>query len=268
MTNTTWSSTDKLNCTLGGTNNLTVSGVTNAGGARTLDGLASGKFYFEYTCTTWTTNCGVGVANGLAVLSSVASQPVNAAFVQGASGNIWVNNANTGVTLGARANGDIIGVALDLTNNLIWFRASPSGNWNGNAGYAPGGTGGISIAAIKTYSPMFGLFCVNNNAAQTITANFGDTAFSGAVPAGFTSGFTAGLGGGTRTIASTVTLEEWGQVPFVPGGARASTVTLEEWSSIAFVPGGAVLSTITLEQWGSVAIVSVSIPQAHVQVMT
>jgi hypothetical protein len=190
MANTTWNSADLLNLTLSGTNNLTVSAASAAGGVRTLAKELTGKFYFEYTCTTWSTTVGVGMANPSAILSSVAFTPNNAAFVQGGTGTIWVNGSNTGIALGTRVNGDVIGVAVDVPNQLIWFRVAPTGNWNASGTAIPAtGTGGISIAAI-TAGGLFGLCCINAAGAINVTANFGDSAFFGTTPSGFTAGLT------------------------------------------------------------------------------
>jgi hypothetical protein len=194
MANTTWSTTDRVNATLSGTNNLTVT-TTAGGGARTIDRQGAGKYYFEYTCTTVAVSCAVGVGNGIAVIAGINVTPVGTAAVGLTSGVIAVNNANTGSSLGARASGDIIGVALDDDNKLIWFRVAPSGNWNGSGTANPAtGVGGLSIAAISLDSrllPLCGWFAAVGS-GDVITANFGDSAFTGAVPSGFTSGFPTG----------------------------------------------------------------------------
>jgi hypothetical protein len=189
----TWNPADLLNITLSGTNNLTATTGAATGAVRTTAGQTSGKYYFEYSCTNWTTSIGVGVANPNAALGTVGASPFNAAFVQGGNGNVWINGVNqTTANLGVRANGDVIAVAVDLTNSLIWFRVAPSGNWNASGTANPAtGVGGLSIVSIQSsLLPLFGLFA---NAASTAglnaTANFGGSAFSGAVPAGFTSGF-------------------------------------------------------------------------------
>jgi hypothetical protein len=188
---TTWNPADLLNVTLSGTNSLTATrSGSGGGGVRTLFSTNTGKYYFEYTCTTWSGSVGVGIANATANLATVGNTPTNACIAS-PSGIIYMGST-TGFTLGARANGDIIGVAIDLGGRLIWLRVAPSGNWNGNATHNPGtGAGGINLTAISTgTTPMFGLFG-HNSIVSAITANFGDTAFSGAVPSGFAAGFPA-----------------------------------------------------------------------------
>jgi hypothetical protein len=102
-----------------------------------------------------------------------------------ASGNLWANGSNTSITLGARASGNVIGIATDLDNREIWFRVAPSGNWNNSGTADPAtNTGGITIPA-GTMVP----FCTFNASPITFAANFGASSFTGAVPSGFTSGW-------------------------------------------------------------------------------
>jgi hypothetical protein len=87
---------------------------------------------------------------------------------------------------GTLTSGTVIGFALDAGTKLLWVRVGASGNWNGNATYSPGGTGGASLSAISGALCPVAEFAAASDAAN---ANFGDSAFTGAVPAGFTSGF-------------------------------------------------------------------------------
>ena len=85
--------------------------------------------------------------------------------------------------------GDVIGIALDVGAQLAWFRVAPSGNWNGSGTANPAtGTGGLSLASITNVDdcPLVGFF---PGIGESATANFGDSAFSGAVPSGFTTGW-------------------------------------------------------------------------------
>src|SRR4029077_824676 len=111
------------------------------------------------------------------------------------NGAIWVNNANTGSAIGVISSGNVIGVALDMTGLLIWFRIAPSGNWNGSGTANPAtGVGGISISACFGAQAAYAAFASTGSAGNgnAVTANFGDSAFTGAVPAGFASGFSSG----------------------------------------------------------------------------
>jgi hypothetical protein len=189
---TSWSTTDRLNCTVSGAGNLTVTAFTAQGAVRTIDKHSTGKYYFEYTCTTWPTQLGVGVANASAILGSLGSTGVNASLIN-INGAVIVNNTTPQATLGSRGNGNIIGIALDLPSLLIWYRVAPAGNWNGIGTANPATpAGGVSISAIASALPLFGVCGTNTTSSPSVTANFGDSVFSGAVPAGFTVGFPAG----------------------------------------------------------------------------
>jgi hypothetical protein len=151
------------------------------------------------------------------------------------AGTIFSAGSNTGLSLGARAAGDIIGIALDLGARLIWFRVAPSGNWNGSGTANPAtGTGGVSIAGLGSpaITPLYAMasFAASADAA---TGNFGDTAFSGTVPSGFTSGFTAGASIPNYAVATQIALEEWGVgTPRV----QLTQIAIEEWASVANAP--------------------------------
>jgi len=81
----------------------------------------------------------------------------------------------------------VIGIAVDFSGQLIWFRVAPAGSWNGSGTANPAtGVDGISISVIagSRFPTMTG------QGGDAITANFGASAFTGVVPSGFTSGFT------------------------------------------------------------------------------
>jgi len=187
VTYPTWSTTDKVNTNL--TNgNLTATGSAANGSGRASPGYSTGKFYWEFAyvnVTQTTTGAGFG--------STGASLPINTSAAGatglGGGGSFWVNGVSQ-VSMGAQSNGNVIGIAVDLTANLIWCRIAPAGNWNGSGTANPAtGVGGFSIAALT--KPLVPTFYLSSATGQALTANFGASAFSGAVPAGFTSGWPA-----------------------------------------------------------------------------
>src|SRR5690348_15083028 len=133
MANTTWNASDKTtNITLGGTNSLTATAnTTGGGGVRTIDRQVTGQFYFEFTPSsiTGTIYLGVGAAN-VALTSSTNGYSVF--FSSSSTSQYWLNGVQTGFggSLGsAISNGTTTCIALDLTNQLIWFRQGAAGNW-------------------------------------------------------------------------------------------------------------------------------------------
>ena len=138
--------------------------------------------------TIATASYGGGLATAAVALGSSS---VNSAGVTGVTGggSMFVNGALQSGALGVRANGNILGVAVDLDAKLIWYRVAPSGNWNGSGTANPAtGTGGHNIAALSL--PLYPYMGFAGSAVgQVITANFGASTFSGLVPSGFTSGW-------------------------------------------------------------------------------
>lgn len=198
VTYPTWDAATVASVTLSGGNLVATNtdGTSNANqGARGANavGKTSGKLYFEETFTNVTGggNCGVGVGTTASTYTGMGGNGTAGGIVFRASGNIYGNGLNSGVSLGARSFTDVIGIAVDLDNRKIWFRVSPAGNWNNNVANNPAtNVGGITIPA-GTMVP----FCTFGGAipfsGNVVTANFGASAFSGAVPAGFTSGWPA-----------------------------------------------------------------------------
>lgn len=185
-TNTNWNPSDKTANVALTNNNLTATITSGSGGVRAVKGVNSGKYYFEVTMTTWVNNnSGPGIALSTAALPwlNTASGVAYVTF----GGSVYVNGTGV-VAIGASASGQVIGVAVDFAAQLIWFRKAPAGNWDNNAAHNPAtGAGGYSIAA------MSGLFYPAVNfvgaGAEAGTANFGNSAFSGAVPSGFIPGW-------------------------------------------------------------------------------
>lgn len=258
---TTWSTTDKTSgVTLSGGNLVaTMSGFTP--GVRSIDRLRTGKYYWECTGTTWAAaQTWIGVATARVSLSAIATSTDGCTV--GHAGTIFVGQTNSGATLGTRASGDIIGIALDCDTQLIWFRVAPSGNWNGNAAYAPGGSGGISLASMATMA-LYALCGSFTSSGDIITANFGASAFSGTVPVGYTSGFPSPNVPPLQAVATQLGVEHWG-----PGDpvAQVTQTALEVWGGITAGARSALVSQIAVEEWGVIPITAPTARQYAVTV--
>jgi hypothetical protein len=179
-----WNPADINSMTLSA-GNLTATSTAGSGGVRGVS-YASGKFYWECAMATWANaNTAPGIASASAILSNFGATPTQAALVR-QNGLIWVNNVSTGNSLGARASGDVIGIALDIGSRLIWFRLAPSGNWNGSSTANPAtGTGGLNISGLL--GALYPAFAGAASGDQC-SINVGGSSFVGSVPSGFTSG--------------------------------------------------------------------------------
>jgi hypothetical protein len=201
MANTTWNPSDKTNCTLTGSN-LIATTAAGGGGVRAVDAKTSGKYYFELTYTTLNTNtisCGISQSSG-----NLISPGTGTSFVIRLTGVIRVNGVNSGFSFGVSVPpATIFGIAVDLSGQLIWYRFAPSGNWNNDVSANPAtGVNGASISSIAGSLYPF----MSGSTSDKVTANFGDAAFAGAVPSGFTVGWPTGSGGATTVQARVMVL--------------------------------------------------------------
>ena len=231
MPNTTWNPSDKT-ASIALTNfNLTATASAGNQGVRATDRQVSGKFYWEYTCTI-VVGCGLGFLSSFTALTNgigASSGPFSCGC--GSAGGIFVGGTSTGSSIGTISNGNVVCIAVDFTARLAWFRLGAAGNWNGSATANPAtGAGGISHTLGNGVPAHPAITGINTTA---ITANFGDTAFVGAVPAGFTSGFTAGATSSTNALATQTAAEEW--ITTDPP-AQITQVAIEEWTSVQNAP--------------------------------
>lgn len=187
MSYATWDTATASNVTFSGGNLIATStGGTTDHGCHVVGscGKVAGKYYFEITLTTYggggdtcwgigtpaSTYAGMGFSNG------------TTGVTQAVSGNIYSNGS---FVLGTTFSGTIVCIAVDLDNGKIWFRPGAAGIWNGNSGYNPAtNTGGVAVPP-----EMMVPFAVFSASGNVWTANFGASAFVGAVPSGFTSGW-------------------------------------------------------------------------------
>ena len=167
--------------------------------ARATDTELFGKYYCEAT-VTWLDGAGswaLGLVNSNETLSNTAiGSTANSigAYADASGGVIKTNNVATAEKLGGNAgNGDVIGMAVDLDNQRIWFRLN-DGNWNDDASADPSvSTGGIDISGVQQFkganysgprlSPA--VYLKKSTVGASATLNFGQSPFSFLMPKGF-----------------------------------------------------------------------------------
>jgi hypothetical protein len=245
-------------------NNLTISNlfgnvISNEMGARVSSPIGdktSGKWYFEIkydTVTGVTTTFVIGIGTPGTGYLTWGSTAVNAVGVQCYGGYIFSNNVYMNIQLGNIASGQVIGIAVDLDARLAWFRLAPTGNWNANASYNPAtGVGGVPIP--PGMMVPFNTMCAGGGLVpgNIFTANFGASAFTGAVPSGFTSGWTVPQGTGTGAwellsgTTSVLSASDVGALEFyVDCDGVDGFVNVDDWS---FTTNG-VTTTNNLSNW-------------------
>ena len=276
MANTQFNNADKSsNITLSGTPLVvaTQTGTGLLGGARAVDRQLTGKFYWE---GTFTTAPGINTSIGLGTIAAPFNSPTQSVssstvyslgIASGVSGSVYRAGATVVTGLGAFSGvaGTLICIAADLTLTVpaAWFRVGAAGNWNGNAANNPAtGVGGIPL-----WGKGFPIYPMVWSGGQNdaLTANFGDAAFTGAVPAGFTSGFTSGATPALNDVLTQLGVEAWTNNP-VPAMQLTQT-GVEVWATPT---GGATQMQLTktaLEVWASVVSATPAAGQARAIVM-
>ena len=184
----TWNPADKVSTLVLSNGNLTAAqNFFGNEGVRSVDSRSSGKYYWEYTFTV--SGSAVGIADGATPIGNFGHNGNTAAAYVNFSGSIYVNSTTASAVLANFPTGSVACVAVDLTAHLIWFRNGAAGQWNNSGTANPAtGTGGFSISFLGA-AAAYGLMSGNNMSGSQITANFGDSAFTGTVPSGFASGF-------------------------------------------------------------------------------
>ena len=174
------------------TNQMTLSNCNTTGTAAGADwengagslGISAGKFYWEYKVVTYTSSDGIqnyGIANveNRYLNDDSSPQEFNTSST-GSTGNygyatdgrLLVDGSTTsswGATFGA---GDIIGVALDMDNQKLYFSKNGTFQNSGVPTSGSTGTGAISVVAGNTYVP-----CMAFYGSQAANCNFGEGFF-------------------------------------------------------------------------------------------
>lgn len=150
---------------------------------------SAGKYYLEFT-----TDVIGGGGYGCGVNNGYSPSNTNGAnvFPNNTNGKIFNTAGDTGKSLSKTpANGDVIGVAIDLDNHQAWFKnITQSSAWNGDGTANPAtNAGGVTIDGGSTNHLGYVPVSSTDNTGSKVTINGGSSAFVGTVPSGFTSGW-------------------------------------------------------------------------------
>jgi hypothetical protein len=155
--------------------------------ARSVTSHSSGKYYYEVTANLIMANYSdVGITTSGAPLNmAIGSTGSNSSGAFDAVSGFFYNNSASGTTPGW-AQGDTIGIAVDVGAQLIWLRntSSPS-TWNAGGSANPAtGVGGISISSV-TGALYAAVSIYSLSIATQLTANFGAASYAASAPSGF-----------------------------------------------------------------------------------
>jgi len=156
--------------------NTTFSNSGNDTWRASTQAVSSGKYYAEFKATGTAIASGVGINNGNQP-AYIGSNSYD--YIYGFNGIVYNNDSNAGGSFTAPSTNDIIGVALDLDNNKIYW--SLNGTWlnSGDPTSGATGTGAISVADPSTNGTGFYHFAVGDAGTGTVTflSNFGNGYF-------------------------------------------------------------------------------------------
>jgi hypothetical protein len=265
MANVTWDSGFQTNITLTGASLIATTG-TGGGAVRATSGQANGKYYFEITINTLGALFSIGLLPNYLINALTTNGFLSTAYAGLRVGNneTSINGFLTGASLGTAANGTVVCFAVDYDNQRLWTRYGAAGNWNGSGTANPTtpSTGG-SFTGLGSVGISLLPFVSFSGTGGQVTANFGDSTFTGTVPTGFTSGMPTG--GANNALITQIGSEVWATNPsqarFTQIGSevwvnpmsplRVSQVGAEVWS--VNTPALRV-SQVGVEAWVSVAI--------------
>ena len=144
-------------------NNTTM--VSTIGAVLSTCNIGSGKWYWENTINSATAMVGIAQRDFTINSAYVGAAANSVGYNQ--NGPVYQNAATTAGNASFTTN-DIIGIALDMDNGVISFYKN-----------------GVLQPVTKT--GLTGIYCpaAGNSGSQTVTANFGATAFAYSVPTGY-----------------------------------------------------------------------------------
>ena len=188
-------------------------GTTNAIEAITQIGPSSGKWYAEFTL-----NAAPQLSNQYPVIGVIAADLdiTGGNNVGNSTFRGYIPNGNTQGTGGGAygdtfTTNDVIGCAIDLDNQKIW--------WSKNGVFQNSGdpVAGTNAAFTNLTAGLFYRFCISHagSTATDVTGNFGQTAFTYTPPTGFNALSTANLTDTTITTSGTFTGNASADGPFV-----------------------------------------------------
>jgi hypothetical protein len=201
--------------TEGNTNSSDQPAAANFEGAATI-GMTSGKWYAEIKNTAANPYARIGITGSPAESARLDKTPgfyADDYIIYSYNGNLVNNNSASSYAAAYTSNGDIIGIAVDLDNNKIYFSkngawATGSGAWGSSTFNAA--TGAATIAASNLASEEAYFFVIGDadgGSSHKFNGNFGNPSYSTgtnqdgndrgsfayAVPSGFLSLCTANL---------------------------------------------------------------------------
>jgi hypothetical protein len=175
----TWSATDKDTSITLSNGDLSATASSYQVAVRATIGKTTGRWYWEVTAES-TSSSGYASA-GVLMMSAQLTYGLGNSVAPGAGYNVTgtLSTSMTNVMGCAFSTGNVIGVALDLDTNVVYF--SLDGVWQGG-GDPDGSKGGIVLSTGQSVFPAVSL-----GSGDVLTANFGQSSFAHSPPSGFSA---------------------------------------------------------------------------------
>jgi hypothetical protein len=181
--------------------NVKRSSTTGESGIRASQAQSGGKYYFEVYVQSCVRQFGVtiGVANSTHPVTNAGFNTTNAYVLTNSNGDggyVYYNGTNPISSATADgldfvfADGDVVQVAVDITNRLIWFSCDSGASWNGDAGDSPAtGVGGLDISGVTgNLYPFLGTSAsIDGRLGANVYGRFTQSSFSNSIPTGFSA---------------------------------------------------------------------------------
>jgi hypothetical protein len=168
--------------------NLTATSSGGVGGVRSTTSKTTGKWYFEASLdTTGGSSIGFGVAN--ASYSNTNFLGADADSLGAYNSQAILSNSSSVGDFGVPfTEGDVIGCAIDVDADRIWFKnaTEPTGNWNNTGGANPAAGSEVGWISIGFITPIFAAIGSANSGGVS-TINFGGTTFVMSPPSGYSA---------------------------------------------------------------------------------
>lgn len=162
----------------------THSNSVDESGARSAANKTGGKYFFEMTVNvTHGANDSQGILLSASTYGDMCSNGRDC-FAVDQFGGIYSNNGSPANFPAHTVGGDVLCFAIDLTTRLGWVRKN-GGNWNNDGTANPAtGVGGFTLGA-GAFAPAVGFGGSGTASGDAATANFGQSTYAYAAPAGF-----------------------------------------------------------------------------------
>jgi hypothetical protein len=153
--------------------NTTITNTVRQHGFSSL-GVSSGKWYTEFKITSGATSSVTGISDGS--YTTYLGHGTGDYSYRGSDGT-WYNNQSATSYGSALSDNDIVGVALDLDNNKLYFSINGTFQNSGDPTSGSSGTGAISISAPATGFYHFATGNILTSGTITAQSNFGQGYF-------------------------------------------------------------------------------------------